>query len=93
MSTHAAALGIAALAYRFARIYASDTRLTFGTGKLGELAEFSNAIMLAMIALFIGYESATRLLYPRNYRLRTGYSYCDDWRCRQSPQCMASSRQ
>ncbi|MEO6947961.1 MAG: CDF family Co(II)/Ni(II) efflux transporter DmeF [Nitrobacter sp.] len=64
MSTHAAALGIAALAYRFARIYASDARLTFGTGKLGELAGFSSAIMLAMIALFIGYESATRLLQP-----------------------------
>jgi cation diffusion facilitator family transporter len=64
MSTHAAALGIAALAYRFARIFSADARLSFGTGKLGELAGFSSAIMLAMIALFIGYESVTRLFNP-----------------------------
>jgi cation diffusion facilitator family transporter len=64
MSTHAAALGIAALAYRFARVFAADARLSFGTGKLGELAGFSSAIMLAMIALFIGYESLSRLFSP-----------------------------
>jgi len=64
MSTHAAALGIAALAYRFARDHAHDPRFSFGTGKLGELAAFSSAIILAMIALFIGYESVTRLFDP-----------------------------
>lgn len=64
MSTHAVALGIAALAYRFARIFARDARLSFGTGKLGELAGFSSAIMLAMIAVFIGYESLLRLFSP-----------------------------
>jgi cation diffusion facilitator family transporter len=64
MSTHAAALGIAALAYRLARKHAHDPRFAFGTGKLGELAAFSSAIILAMIALFIGYESVTRLLAP-----------------------------
>lgn len=64
MSTHAAALGIAALAYRFARVLSADVRLSFGTGKLGELAGFSSAIMLAMIALFIGYESLSRLFSP-----------------------------
>ena len=35
MSTHAAALGIAALAYRFARLHADDPRFAFGTAKLG----------------------------------------------------------
>lgn len=64
MSTHAVALGIAALAYRFARSFARDARLSFGTGKLGELAGFSSAIMLAMIATFIGYESLIRLFSP-----------------------------
>lgn len=64
MSTHALALGIAALAYRFARTYAKDSRLSFGTGKFGELAGFSSALILAMIALFIGYESVTRLINP-----------------------------
>ncbi len=64
MSTHAGALAIAALAYRFARKHARDPRFTFGTGKLGELAAFSSAIILAMIALAIGYEAATRLVEP-----------------------------
>src|SRR5882672_10513121 len=53
MSTHAAALGIAAFAYRFARHHAHDGRFTFGTGKFGELAGYSSALILAMIAIFI----------------------------------------
>jgi cation diffusion facilitator family transporter len=64
MSTHAGALLIAALAYTCARRYARDERLAFGTGKLGDLAAFSSAIVLAMIALLIGYESIDRLLHP-----------------------------
>jgi cation diffusion facilitator family transporter len=64
MSTHAAALAIAALAYRFARAHAHDPRFSFGTGKLGELAAFASALILAMIALLIGYESVTRLFQP-----------------------------
>ncbi|WP_375394365.1 CDF family Co(II)/Ni(II) efflux transporter DmeF [uncultured Sphingomonas sp.] len=64
MSTHAGALLLAAMAYTFSRRYASDPRFTFGTGKLGDLAGFTSAIVLAMIALLIGYESVTRLLAP-----------------------------
>ncbi len=64
MSTHAGALLLAALAYTFSRRYANDPRFTFGTGKLGDLAGFTSAIVLAMIALLIGYESVTRLLAP-----------------------------
>jgi cation diffusion facilitator family transporter len=64
MSTHAAALGIAALAYRFARKYARDPHFSFGTGKLGELAAFSSAVLLALISLLIAYESLTRLYSP-----------------------------
>ncbi len=64
MSTHAGALLIAALAYTYARRYAFDERLAFGTGKLGDLAAFTSAIALAMIALFIGYESVDRFLNP-----------------------------
>lgn len=64
MSTHAGALLIAALAYTCSRLYANDARLTFGTGKFGDLAAFTSAIALAMIALLIGYESADRLLHP-----------------------------
>ena len=64
MSTHAGALLIAALAYTYARRYASHHRLAFGTGKLGDLAAFTSAIALAMIALLIGYESLNRLFNP-----------------------------
>lgn len=64
MSTHAGALLLAALAYTFSRRYAKDPRFSFGTGKLGDLAGFTSAIVLAMIAILIGYESITRLLAP-----------------------------
>lgn len=64
MSTHAGALLIAALAYTYSRRHASDPRLAFGSGKFGDLAAFSSAIVLAMIALLIAYESFSRLLAP-----------------------------
>ena len=64
MSTHSIALLIAALAYRFARRHSTDLRFSFGTGKLGDLAGFTSAIVLAMIALLIGYEAVSRFLEP-----------------------------
>ncbi len=64
MGTHAAALGIAGLAYLFARRYARNPQFTFGTGKFGELAAFSSAIILLLIAIQIAYESALRLINP-----------------------------
>ncbi len=59
MSTHASALLLTALAYRYARHHVDDERFSFGTGKLGDLAGFTSAIVLAMIALLIGYEAIT----------------------------------
>jgi len=64
MSTHAGALLLAALAYTYARKYASDRNFTFGTGKFGDLAGYSSAVVLAMIALLIAYEAVSRLLNP-----------------------------
>jgi len=64
MSTHASALLLAALAYRYARRHADDPRFTFGTGKLGDLAGYTSAIVLAMIALLIGYEAISRFIAP-----------------------------
>src|ERR1700682_2414340 len=64
MSTHAGALAIAALSYRSARGHAADARFSFGTGKVGELAGYSSAIILAMVSLLIGYESVVRILNP-----------------------------
>lgn len=64
MSTHAGAMLITALAYRFARRHLGNPRFTFGTGKLGDLAGFASAIVLALIALLIGWESLVRLTQP-----------------------------
>jgi cation diffusion facilitator family transporter len=64
MSTHAGALAIAAFAYRFARRHARDPRFAFGTGKLGDLAAFASAVLLALIALLIGFESMVRVFQP-----------------------------
>lgn len=64
MATHAGALSIAALAYRFARRRAGDAGFTFGTGKMGELAGYSSAVILGVVALLIGVESLMRLRAP-----------------------------
>src|SRR5258707_2224184 len=64
MSTHASALLLAALAYLYARKHANNPAFTFGTGKLGDLAGFSSAIVLLMIAFLIGYEAVARLIAP-----------------------------
>ena len=64
MSTHAGALLLAALAYSYARRHAGDARFSFGTGKLGDLAGFTSAIVLAMISVLIGYEAVTRFVSP-----------------------------
>jgi len=64
MSTHAGALLLAALAYSYARRHADDERFTFGTGKLGDLAGFTSAVVLAMISLLIGYEAIERFFVP-----------------------------
>ncbi|MGV6875721.1 CDF family Co(II)/Ni(II) efflux transporter DmeF [Pseudochelatococcus sp. B33] len=64
MATHAGAMLIAALAYLYARRHAGDPRFTFGTGKLGDLASFASAVVLALIALLIGWESFLRFVNP-----------------------------
>jgi cation diffusion facilitator family transporter len=68
MSTHAGALLLAALAYTYARRHADDSRFTFGTGKVGDLAGYTSAIILAMIALLIAFESIERFLSPAPIR-------------------------
>ena len=68
MATHAGALTITAAAYLYARRHAHDARFTFGTGKLGELAGYSSAVILAVIALAIGFESVVRLTAPISIR-------------------------
>jgi cation diffusion facilitator family transporter len=64
MSTHASAMLISAIAYLYARKQARNPRFTFGTGKLGDLAGFASAIILAMIALLMAWESLLRIANP-----------------------------
>ncbi|QGZ60441.1 CDF family Co(II)/Ni(II) efflux transporter DmeF [Paraburkholderia acidisoli] len=64
MATHAGALGIAALAYRYAKRNAGNRAFSFGTGKVGELAGFASALILALVSLGIGIESAFRFVQP-----------------------------
>jgi cation diffusion facilitator family transporter len=66
MATHAAALGVATLAYRYAKRHATNPRFTFGTGKVGELAGFASAVSLAIVAVLIAWQSAQRLLHPQS---------------------------
>lgn len=64
MATHAGALGVAAAAYAYARRNARSDRFSFGTGKVGDLAGFASALVLALVALGIGAESVLRLFQP-----------------------------
>ena len=71
MATHAVALGIAALAYAYAKRHASSQRYSFGTGKVGELGGFASALILGMVSLGIGVESVMRLLQPTEVQFGT----------------------
>jgi cation diffusion facilitator family transporter len=64
MATHVGALGLGSIAYWFARTRSREAVFTFGTGKVHALAGYTSAILLALIALWMFYESAVRLLHP-----------------------------
>ena len=64
MATHAGALALSAAAYAYARRHLHNPRYSFGTGKVGDLAGFTSAIILAVFALMIGWESVQRLAQP-----------------------------
>ena len=64
MATHVGALGLAAGAYWLARRHSGSGRFTFGSGKFGDLAAFSSAIILGITALVVAVESAQRIIAP-----------------------------
>lgn len=64
MGMHAVAMGVAVYAYRFARRNSGTQRYSFGAGKAVDLGGFTNAVMLAVIAVLIGIESVERLVAP-----------------------------
>jgi cation diffusion facilitator family transporter len=64
MATHVGALGLAAGAYWLARRHSGSGRFTFGSGKFGDLAAFSSAIILGITALAVAVESIQRIVTP-----------------------------
>ena len=64
MASHAAALGVSAIAYVFARKYAHDPTYSFGTGKVNVLGGFTGAVLLLVFALIMVSESIHRLVSP-----------------------------
>ncbi len=64
MATHVAAMGLAAAAYWLARRHARNARFSFGSGKFGDLAAFSSAIILGIVAIGVALESFMRFITP-----------------------------
>jgi cation diffusion facilitator family transporter len=64
MATHVGALGLAAWAYWMARRHARNRRFSFGSGKFGDLAGFTSALVLGIIAILVAVESITRIYAP-----------------------------
>jgi len=64
MASHAAALGLAVIAYVYARRRARDERFSFGTGKVNALAGFASAVVLALFAVMMAGESIHRFIEP-----------------------------
>lgn len=64
MGTHSLALGLSYVAYRLAKKYDESDRFSFGTGKIGVLAGYTSALFLGSAALWMIYESLTRMINP-----------------------------
>tara|TARA_Y100001936_G_scaffold83436_2_gene82109 strand:- start:64 stop:723 length:660 start_codon:yes stop_codon:yes gene_type:complete len=64
MGSHAVALAINAFAYIYARRHAKDQRFSFGTGKVNTLGGYTGAVLLAVFAAMMVFESISRLLNP-----------------------------
>ncbi len=64
MASHAVALTISAFAYIYARRHAHDTKYSFGTGKINALGGFTGAVLLAIFALMMAWESVDRIIHP-----------------------------
>jgi len=64
MGTHVLALGVSLLAYVLSRRFAGDHRFAFGTWKIEILGAYTSALLLAIVALSMIWESVERLLSP-----------------------------
>lgn len=64
MGSHALALGLAVLAYVWARRFASDGRFAFGTWKIEVLGSYTSALLLLLVAGVMLVQSLQRLFNP-----------------------------
>ncbi len=64
MSSHALALGLSVVAYGLARRLAGDRRFAFGTWKIEVLGGYSSALLLAVVAALMVFQSVERLFTP-----------------------------
>tara|TARA_B100000029_G_scaffold366164_1_gene359523 strand:- start:321 stop:1142 length:822 start_codon:yes stop_codon:yes gene_type:complete len=67
MGTHAAALAITLYAYYYAR---NETKVKGKRDKVMALGGFASAIVLAIVALYIGWESVDRLMDPEEIQFK-----------------------
>jgi cation diffusion facilitator family transporter len=64
MGSHTIALSINAFAYVYARRNANNERYSFGTGKVNTLGGYTGALLLAVVASMMAWESVERLITP-----------------------------
>lgn len=64
MASHAGALGISLIAYRYAKHDRLVEKFSFGTGKFIPLGGYTSALFLGVVAIFMIIESVERLLNP-----------------------------
>lgn len=70
MSSHAAAIGVSALAYAASRRLKRDPRFAFGTWKIEILGGFASALFLLGVAALMAVASVQRLFEPQPIQFR-----------------------
>lgn len=71
MASHVGALSISVIAYRLAKSSRLNEKFTFGAGKFIPLGGYTSALMLGLVAVFMGFESFHRFLNPQTINFST----------------------
>jgi hypothetical protein len=66
LGTHCIAFFITAFAYSYSRRHQHNPYYVFGTGKVGELASFTSALILMVVSFIIMYGGISRFIAPEN---------------------------